>query len=53
MSFCVRAKLFQLCVTLRPHGVQPSRLLCPWDSPQNNTAVDCPALLQGIFCTQE
>ena len=25
---------------------------CPWDSPGKNTAVDCHALLQGIFLTQ-
>ena len=27
-------------------------LLCPRDSPGKNTAVDCHALLQGIFLTQ-
>ena len=31
------------------HGLQPTRLLCPWDSPGTNTAVGCHALLQGIF----
>ena len=30
----------------------PSRLLCPWDSPGENTEVACDALLQGIFPTQ-
>ena len=35
-----------------PHGLQPSRLLCPWDSPGKNTGVGCHALLQGIFSTQ-
>ena len=35
-----------------PHGLQPSRLLCPWDSPGKNTGVGCCALLQGIFLTQ-
>ena len=29
--------LTQLCPTLRPHGLQPARLLCPWDSPGKNT----------------
>ena len=29
-------------------GLQPSRLLCPWDSPGENTGVGCHALLQGI-----
>ena len=33
--------------------LQPSRLLCPWDSPGKNTGLDCHALLQGIFPTQE
>ena len=37
---------------LRPHGRQPVRLLCPWDSPDKNTGVCCHALLQGIFLTQ-
>ena len=27
-------------------------LLCPWDSPGENTEVDCHSLLQGIFLTQ-
>ena len=34
--------------TLRPHGLQPTRLLCPWDSPGKNTGVGCPALLQEL-----
>ena len=42
----------QLCPTLRPYGPQPSRLLCPWDSPGKNTGAGCRALLQGIFPTQ-
>ena len=28
------------------------RLLCPWDSPGNDTGVGCHFLLQGIFPTQ-
>ena len=35
----------------RPHELQPTSLLCPWDFPGNNTGVDCHALLQGIFPT--
>ena len=35
-----------------PHGLQPSRLLCPWSSPGKNTGVGCHFLLQGIFPTQ-
>ena len=42
----------QSCLTLRPHGLWPVRLLCPWDSPGNNTGVGSHSLLQGIFPTQ-
>ena len=38
--------------SLRPHGPQPTRLLCPWDSPGKNTGVGCHSLLQSIFPTQ-
>ena len=38
--------------SLWPHGLQPTRLLCPWDSPGKNTGVGCHSLLQGIFPTQ-
>ena len=38
--------------SLRSHGLQPARLLCPWNSPGKNTGVGCHALLQGIFPTQ-
>ena len=37
--------------SLRPHRLQPTRLLCPWDFPGKNTGVGCRALLQ-IFLTQ-
>ena len=37
---------------LRPHGLYPARLLCPWNSPGKNTGVGCHFLLQGIFPTQ-
>ena len=39
--------------SLRPCGQQPTRLLCPLDSPGKNTGVGCHALLQGIFPTQD
>ena len=39
--------------SVRPHGLQIARLLCPWDSPGKKTGVGCHALLQGIFLTQE
>ena len=38
--------------TLRSHALKPIRLLCPWDSPGENTGVGCHALLQGLFLTQ-
>ena len=38
--------------SFRPHGLQPTRLLCPWDSPGKNTGVGCHALLHGLFPTQ-
>ena len=37
---------------LRPHGLWPTRLLCPWNSLGKNTGVNCHALLQGIFPIQ-
>ena len=35
-----------------PHGLQPTRLLCPWDSPGKNAGMGCHFLLQGIFLIQ-
>ena len=32
--------------SVQPHRWQPTRLLCPWDSPGKNTEVDCYSLLQ-------
>ena len=41
------------CFSLvRPQGLQPTRLLSPWNSPGKNTGVGCHALLQGIVLTQ-
>ena len=34
------------------HGLQPTRIPCPWDSPGKNTGVGCHFLLHGIFPTQ-
>ena len=39
--------------SLRPHGLQPARLLWPWNSPGKNTGVGSHFLLQGIFLSQE
>ena len=39
--------------SLQPHGLQSTRLLCPWNSPGKNIGVGCHSLLpQGIFPTQ-
>ena len=38
--------------SLRPHGKQPTRLLCPWNFPGKSTGVGFHFLLQGIFPTQ-
>ena len=38
--------------SLRPHGLQHTRFLCPWDFPGRDIGVGCHFLLQGIFPTQ-
>ena len=38
--------------SLQPPGLQPTRILCPWDFPGKTTGVSCHFLLQGIFPTQ-
>ena len=37
--------------SVQPHGEEPTKLFCPWDSPGKNTGVVCYVLLQ-IFPTQ-
>ena len=37
--------------SLRPQGLQPASLLCPQNSPGNDTGVHSYSLLQGIFLT--
>ena len=39
------AKSLQSCPTVRHHRRQPTRLLCPWDSPGKNTGVGHHVLL--------
>ena len=56
MFYDVKVKLLSYSVlsnSLKPHGLQPARLLCPWDSPGKSNGVGCHSLLQGIFLTQE
>ena len=35
--------------SLWPHGLQPTRLLCPWDFPGKSAGVGCHCLLQGYL----
>ena len=50
---CHCCLVIKSCLTLlRSHGLQPTRLLCPWDFPDKNTGVGCHSLLQRIFSTQ-
>ena len=34
--------------SLQPHGLYPTSLICPWNSPGKNTEVGRHSLLQGI-----
>ena len=36
----------------QPFGLQPTRLLCPWDLSGKNTGAGCHSLLQRFFLTQ-
>ena len=49
-SECVSRSV--LSDSLRPHGLQPSRLLCLRNSPGKSTGVGCHSLLQGVLPTQ-
>ena len=39
--------------SVRPQRQQPTRLPCPWDSPDKNTGVGCHFLLQGMKVKSE
>ena len=39
--------------SFRPHGLLPTRLLCPWEFPGKSTGVGCHFLIQEIIPTQE
>ena len=47
------AKSLQSCPTMRPHRRQPTRLLCPWDSPGKNTRVGYHFLFQCMKVKSE
>ena len=48
---CVCVPCSVVSSSLRPQGLwvprQPTRLLCPWNSPDTNTGMGCHFLLQG------
>ena len=48
----VKVQVTQSCPTLRPCGLYPAKLLCPWNSPGKRTGVGCHFPFQGIFPTQ-
>ena len=48
-SGCVCSCRSVVSDSLRPHGPQPVRLLCPWNFPGKNTQVSCHFPLQGLF----
>ena len=54
VSGCVPAVCLvtQSCLTLWLCRLQPTRLLCPWDSPGKNTKVGSHSFLQGLFLIQ-
>ena len=45
-TLCVCVSRSVMSDSLRSHGLQPTKLLCPWDFPGNNTGVDCLHSLQ-------
>ena len=49
---CVCVSRSVVSDSLRPHGLEPARLLCPWNSSGKNTGVGRHPPLQGIFPTQ-
>ena len=52
VSGCCPSACSVMSNSLQLHGLQPARLLCPWDFPDKNTGVAYHFLLQGIFPTQ-
>ena len=51
MCVCMLSR-FSSPTRCNPVNCYPSRLLCPWDSPGQNTGAGCHFLLQWIFPTQ-
>ena len=53
MPCCCRQVASGVSDSVRPHRRQPTRLLCPWDSPGKNTGVGCHCLLQCMKVKSE
>ena len=51
-NYCVCILCSLVPDSLQPRGLQPARLLCPWDFSGKDTGVGCHFLLQRIFLTQ-
>ena len=52
LFLCVWESLSVVSDSFQPHGLEPARLLCTWNSPGQNTGVGSHSLLRGIFPTQ-
>ena len=52
VHMCVCAKSIQLCLTLQPYGLWPTRRLCPQRVSRQEHGRGCHALLQGISRTE-
>ena len=53
LCVCTRARTCSVVFdSLRCHGLEATRLLCPWNSSDKNTGASYHFLLQGIFPTQ-
>ena len=52
MCVCESHSHFVVSNSLWPHGLQHTRLSCPWDSPGKNSGVGSHSILSGIFLIQ-
>ena len=53
VTLCTHARSHSVVSdSLRPHGLEPSRLLCSWSFPGKSAGVGCLFLLYRIFPTQ-
>ena len=49
----LKSLLMKVSDSVRPHGLQPTRFLRPWDFPGKNTGVGCHFLLQCMKVKSE